>query len=545
MTDLRKLKLYRGAIGSMVGMIMLNNIAPLFVSASNTEPIQPVNTDEEVPTPIIEEYTVDQNETIYGFLQQYIVDNFSKSVNFTDYQKTIQGILPYIYLPYFDINNMQRYIDYKVKNPNFGWIDAIIHVGIGLDNPHYSNIKTISNPEALNVLVNKYNQITSDYVPSDLVDFEGQTQLRSEVANNLKILFDEAAKEAIYLFTKHDYGYRSYAYQKKNYDGKVMYNGVKNTDKANARPGHTEHQLGLAVDICSAQENDFKPGGKYYAVGQWLASNAYKYGFIIRYPDGKENVTGYIGEPWHIRYLGKELATSVYNSGLTYDEYYARYIANPTLKKIPNVSVDMKNIAYTKSPYLINGTTYLPFKETLNSLGYDVTWDASTNLTNISNGYVTYKHKVGTNEFICNDKKIYIDNPTFVMDGVTYSAVRGICTLAGAEVSYEGSTDTVRIVSFKNTDKYQVWMQDGYVKEEPVPIDTLAMDPIKFIQDNGTYMNKEQLSNELAKYGSFTIDGMPVSEYNKAMSIEWVKLAPEGEFVYKDVDLSKVMRYEI
>ena len=111
-------------------------------------------------------------------------------------------------------------------------------------------------------------------------------------------------------------GFRSYEYQKTLYNGYVSMYGKDATDTFSARPGHSEHQTGMAMDIIEAS-SAFE--GTPAAI--WLAENCYKYGFIIRYPKGKENITGYKYEPWHIRYLGKDTAWAVYNSGLTLEEY--------------------------------------------------------------------------------------------------------------------------------------------------------------------------------------------------------------------------------
>ena len=110
-------------------------------------------------------------------------------------------------------------------------------------------------------------------------------------------------------------GFRSYEYQKTLYNGYVSMYGKDATDTFSARPGHSEHQTGMAMDIIEAS-SAFE--GTPAAI--WLAENCYKYGFIIRYPKGKENITGYKYEPWHIRYLGKDTALAVYNSGLTLEE---------------------------------------------------------------------------------------------------------------------------------------------------------------------------------------------------------------------------------
>ena len=111
-------------------------------------------------------------------------------------------------------------------------------------------------------------------------------------------------------------GYRSYYTQQAIYNNYVSYDGVAGADRYSARAGHSEHQTGYAFDLNSLEESFGET-----AEGRWLADNCYKYGFIIRYPKGKEPITGYMYEPWHVRYLGKDIATSVYNSGLTLEEY--------------------------------------------------------------------------------------------------------------------------------------------------------------------------------------------------------------------------------
>ncbi|MBQ6212013.1 MAG: D-alanyl-D-alanine carboxypeptidase family protein [Ruminococcus sp.] len=111
-------------------------------------------------------------------------------------------------------------------------------------------------------------------------------------------------------------GFRSYDYQNQLYNGYVARDGKAAADTYSARAGHSEHQTGLAMDInyaSSAFTNT--PEAK------WLAANCYKYGFILRYPKGKENITGYMYESWHVRYLGRQLAKEVYDSGLTLEEF--------------------------------------------------------------------------------------------------------------------------------------------------------------------------------------------------------------------------------
>ena len=111
-------------------------------------------------------------------------------------------------------------------------------------------------------------------------------------------------------------GFRSYETQNRIYNNYVSNYGQSSADTFSARPGHSEHQTGLAIDVNSIDDS-FADTPE----AEWLASHAHEYGFIIRYPKGKESITGYKYEPWHIRYLGVEKATEVYNSGLTLEEF--------------------------------------------------------------------------------------------------------------------------------------------------------------------------------------------------------------------------------
>lgn len=130
----------------------------------------------------------------------------------------------------------------------------------------------------------------------------------------LNEMFAAAKKDGLNLFICS--GFRSYSTQKTLYNNYVARDGKAEADRYSARPGHSEHQTGLGFDINKANSS-FE--GTPEAL--WLAANCHKYGFIIRYPQGKEHITGYIYEPWHVRYLGVDTATAVYNSGLCLEEY--------------------------------------------------------------------------------------------------------------------------------------------------------------------------------------------------------------------------------
>ncbi len=189
----------------------------------------------------------------------------------------------------------------------------------------------IQEPEKIDVLVNKKRNLPNDYVPADLVKLSEVptvlenpevNQLRSAAYEALKELFKAANEEEGYeLYARS--GYRSYNTQTSLYSSYVDSYGQKAADKYSAKPGQSEHQTGLSIDItCEAMNLKLDDTFGDTEEGKWVQENAHRFGYIIRYPKGKEDITGYMYEPWHIRYLGEELATNVYESGLTLEEYF-------------------------------------------------------------------------------------------------------------------------------------------------------------------------------------------------------------------------------
>ncbi|QUI24694.1 M15 family metallopeptidase [Vallitalea pronyensis] len=191
----------------------------------------------------------------------------------------------------------------------------------------------ITNYEAVDALVNKERGLPSDYVPSDLVEpdvpfsFSGDDEkrnMRKEAAIALEKMFDAAKEESLHLAAAS--GYRSYYRQKCLHHYKINQDGNKATQRISAEPGYSEHQTGLAMDItCRSVGLKLKEKFGQEPEGIWVEENAHRFGFIIRYPQDMEGVTGYKYEPWHLRYLGENLAKLVYDSGLTYEEFLETY----------------------------------------------------------------------------------------------------------------------------------------------------------------------------------------------------------------------------
>lgn len=186
----------------------------------------------------------------------------------------------------------------------------------------------IESPKKIDTLVNKKRSLPADYIPEDLVDIDvpykierpESKMLRKEASDALSELFAAAGSSGFEFFAVS--GYRSYNTQVYLFNNYAKNHGEEEANRFSARPGQSEHQTGLTMDVSIAGLNyDLSEELGETPEGKWLAVNAHKYGFIIRYPKGTEHITGYQYEPWHIRYLGKDLAAKVFESKLTYDEY--------------------------------------------------------------------------------------------------------------------------------------------------------------------------------------------------------------------------------
>ncbi len=169
--------------------------------------------------------------------------------------------------------------------------------------PEVKNIQGLTYIKGI-LVVNKTYSIPSTYNPG--VDSTAQAALNKMTA--------AASQQGISLFVVS--GFRSYSTQQGLYNNYAAKDGQAAADRYSARPGHSEHQTGLAFDL-----NSLSQSFEYTAEGKWLAENCYKYGFIIRFPKGKESSTGYMYEPWHVRYLGYATAKAVHDSGKTLEEY--------------------------------------------------------------------------------------------------------------------------------------------------------------------------------------------------------------------------------
>jgi len=198
--------------------------------------------------------------------------------------------------------------------------------------------RLIIHPDEILVLVNKERSLPSDYAPRDLVqpdvrfgfaEDSPRRFMRAEAARALERLFARAAEQGVDLVAQS--GYRSYETQESIHQYHVRRLGEEEARRVSALPGQSEHQTGLAMDV-SAKSVDCALVEEFGETreGRWLAEHAPAFGFIIRYPRGAEDITGYSYEPWHLRYVGEEHTRRIAESGLTLEEYLISLSSSPS-----------------------------------------------------------------------------------------------------------------------------------------------------------------------------------------------------------------------
>lgn len=261
---------------------------------------------------------------ITGFL--FFTKNNNKDIkkdNSTNTQTSSNDDNAFSKLSYYHQENLARYQTYQKDNPSYSIEDIVTHVNMGIDSPFYTNDPIeVKDPDDVTVIINKVYSLPASWSPDDLEkldDYKGQTARK--VAVDAFHDFRSACNKEGFTIYGHS-GYRSTEFQQRIYNNMIKTYGQEYTDSYVSRPGQSEHTTGLCIDISIDGINyeDIEQSEHY----TWFREHMSDYGFILRYPENKEKLTGYNYESWHIRYLGKELAKKVEDSGLTYDEYVAR-----------------------------------------------------------------------------------------------------------------------------------------------------------------------------------------------------------------------------
>lgn len=262
---------------------------------------------------LIEKYNI-SDENI-----KYLIDNKIDS-------KLAMNIIKEKY--YID-DYLKKYLDYYEKNKDLSFSEIITKINTHLDDEFYTNTEKTDDTLGKFVILNKHYYSDENYKGLNLIDIDSEYNLYNTSFKLSKECYEaflkmyNDAKGQGYAF-KINSAYRSYEKQIKIYQGWVNKDGVKLADTYSARAGFSEHQTGYAFDVRDYPfTNDDYSKTKSFT---WVSENAYKYGFIIRFPKDKEYITGYQYEPWHYRYCGIECATYIHNNNITFEEYYEYFI---------------------------------------------------------------------------------------------------------------------------------------------------------------------------------------------------------------------------
>lgn len=228
---------------------------------------------------------------------------------------------------YFIFDNLDKYLDYIKENGSIESNRIVSIVNSNASNGWYNGVVETDVSKDILMLVNKFNGLDETYEPDDLKKvslsyaYAGK-QVREILYDDLIEMLDDA-KDSGYKIVV-DQGYRSYEDQLEAYNDYANSKGETYADEIAARAGHSEYQTGLSILFTPYNKIIEDVGGN--AEHQWLLENAHKYGFILRYPEGKEDITGFSYDPWRFRYVGVDVATKIYNENITFDEYYEFYI---------------------------------------------------------------------------------------------------------------------------------------------------------------------------------------------------------------------------
>ena len=265
------------------------------------------------------------NNELEEYIENINTDQSLKDENNKDY--IVNFLLNLINEKYYKKDNLERYVNYYSKSNNLTSKEIVTNVNSNLDTPFYENYESTDTSKDTLMIVNKHYKIENNYKPGNLVTVLSEhgypNKIRADVYEEFKKMYNAAKNDNVSIFIASPY--RSYSDQNALYTYYVNTDGKQNADTYSARPGFSEHHTGLAMDLIPEYGLDldtFENSDGF----KWMQENAYKYGFILRYPKDKEYITGYIYEPWHYRYVGINAATTIKNEGLTFEEYYEYYV---------------------------------------------------------------------------------------------------------------------------------------------------------------------------------------------------------------------------
>ncbi len=239
-------------------------------------------------------------------------------------REKIQYLEEFYSISYAKLKYYDRYVKYSDETGE-DEETTVLYVNLGMDKDDYGD-PVLINKFSYDMLVNKHYSVDKNMVVDDLVKIDkkytnGEDHFASKKVLDAFIkMYDAAAKDGLNLVINSSY--RTYDDQEELCNQYQKLYGDSYVNKYMARPGFSEHQTGLSFDVGSRSSNIFANSKEY----TWMLDNAYKYGFILRFPKKYENITGFRYEPWHYRYVGVDIAKYIYDNDISYEEYYAMFL---------------------------------------------------------------------------------------------------------------------------------------------------------------------------------------------------------------------------
>lgn len=325
-------------------------------------------------------------------------------------------------LPNSRLPMLQRYNAYARYMPKLPLSEVVAYVNAGRDMPFYEGTQLAPRPNDTLVLVNKTYALRADYVPEleRLGTQYGIGSMRPEAAAAFRAMADAAAKDGISLRSVS--AYRSYETQNSIYNKNLKNDKQEVVDTYSARPGYSEHQTGLAVDINSASTSAHFENTPAYG---WLQKHCTEFGFILRYTKENAPITGYRFEPWHYRYIGVEHAKSYTKLGLSFEEYTALLPAGDY--RPPVLLWQGAPLALEEHTLMLEGRCYVSAQSFVRAIGGQVItvdeWPA------IVRGNDTVLLSSRRWHLPRNDRAERLDSPTVTIDGYVYLPLSSLCRL--------------------------------------------------------------------------------------------------------------------
>lgn len=265
-------------------------------------------------------YKEDEVKTIKDKLNNGEIDNLMEL-------KYDKNIVKFMNEKYFIYKNLSKYLEYKKDNKLESYTNIVTIINTEANIDWFDNAKETDISKKELMLVNRLYGLSKDYEPDDIIDVPSQyaytgVKISNSVMDNIVALIDAASDEG-YTFVLAD-GYRSYSEQESIFERYKNAYGYSEADRIAARAGHSEYQTGISFTIVPLYKEYDKP--KESLEYKWLSDNAYRYGFIFRFPEDKTDITGFEASTWRLRYVGSEAANIIKSENICFEEYYAYFV---------------------------------------------------------------------------------------------------------------------------------------------------------------------------------------------------------------------------